>query len=250
MITTFLANTSILLICGLTFDRYVQIFYAFNYMGIVTSRRCKLFILAAWSVAFLGSFIQLCWLYRAFIDLRLTRSRYMVQTQAWYSVISYVLFLVCPLIFIGVNYLMMYGEINRMSQQRRRSIGDTFHSNRMQRHSLYTYAAMFLMFLFLSFPYFTLRLLLDLAKVIPYRVNISIELTTGVTLLKYFTSLLNPILYMNKEYRWFIMKILHRHKSNDSFIAATLSNGVMKISINGDTQTCRETDILCKDQLL
>ena len=212
--TTFLANTSVLHICGLTFDRKIQICYALEYLKMNTGKICKRFILASWTVAFFSSFVQLSWLYLAFIDLKLAQVLWVRKAQAWYSAIILFLFLFCPLAFIINSYVLMYVEILRMEKQRRISIGRMFHDNAMQRRALYTYTIMFAMFLFLSVPYFTIRLLLDMSKAYNYTVHVSIEVTTGITLLQYVTSIMNPTLYMNKEYRRFILMKLNRWRRN------------------------------------
>ena len=182
-------------ICGLTFDRYIRVLHALKYVNIVTNKRCKRFIASAWLLAFVGSFVQFCWLYPIFIDSQWSgEEEYeaLNRVEVWYSAIAFFIFMFIPLTFVMTSYTMIYTEIGRMrKRQRRRSIGSI--DNRMQRHALYTYTALFIMFLLLSFPYFMVRLLMDLSTGFQYTVNISIEATSCITLLKYMTSLMNPI---------------------------------------------------------
>ena len=211
MFTTFLVMTSIVHLCGLSLDRYISLFYALVYRTIVTTTRVKIGVACAWIFASVASFIQLVWLEPILSNSPTTDEYYTTldRIEACYSIATFAMFMFAPSIFLAFLYAQIFCQIRFLLKRAPPEVISIYTASdgrgAKQRHALYMFASMFLLFLILTLPYFTLRLYNDIVRAWHPHKSIVVDHGTYelIYTMKYFTSLLNPLLYMNREYKMF-----------------------------------------------
>ena len=129
----------------------------------------------------------------------------------WFSLTSFLLFLALPMVLLALVFGMMLAEIQRIvrSTPGLESFGRVS-SN--ERRAIYMFSLMYLTFLLLAMPYYTIRLWLDIHHYLYQREpgGISASLMRVVVALKYFTSVIRPLFYgfTSSEIRMVIFFIL------------------------------------------
>lgn len=192
--TTFLVKTTVMHLCGVALDRYLMMFYALKYHSIVTKRSIKRFITIAWCIPFLASSIQLSWLHKIFVrDKGDINFGIIGNIQIWYSVASFVTFLAVPMFTLAIAYARILCEIRRLLK-----CTPGRHAAKIlpkQRRAIYIFCSMYVAFVILAMPYFSLRLYFDLQDWIGKRERLN-RLTLFLTLvMKNSISVVNPVLY-------------------------------------------------------
>lgn len=160
--STFLVETLVMHLCGITLDRYISIFHALRYQSFVTARSVRRCIAVSWLVPLIASSIQWAWLHKV-VTHREQEEDAVSDIEIWYSVASFAIFLALPLSLLAAAYILMFLEIQRIvrftprhHQASRASI------NTKQRRVIYVFSLMYITFVILAMPYFTLRLLIDI----------------------------------------------------------------------------------------
>ena len=254
ILMAFTVKAIVIHLCGITLDRFISIFYALRYKAIVTVKNLHIFIALAWFISFFASIIQISWLYEYVFFARIPENdNQIAKIETLYSVCVFVIFLVIPLILLGIAFVLMFLEIRKIlyrPQPTTRKKKSTRNSYSKQRRVLYTFGLMYLFFNLITMPYFTLRFMVDLRNWIP---NIPYPPSLGfmcIELLKETIAFVNPILYIttNREFRLVILQIFShsnkrfRYTINRLTKNPTLRNFSkrtrMKTSSQGDSSFC------------
>ena len=254
ILMAFTVKAIVIHLCGITLDRFISIFYALRYKAIVTVKNLHIFIALAWFISFFASIIQMSWLYEYVFFARIPENdNQIAKIETLYSVCVFVIFLVIPLILLGIAFALMFLEIRKIlyrPQPTTRKKKSTRNSYSKQRRVLYTFGLMYLFFNLITMPYFTLRFMVDLRNWIP---NIPYPPSLGfmcIELLKETIAFVNPILYIttNREFRLVILQIFShsnkrfRYTINRLTKNPTLRNFSkrtrMKTSSQGDSNFC------------
>lgn len=254
ILMAFTVKAIVIHLCGITLDRFISIFYALRYKAIVTVKNLHIFIALAWFISFFASIIQMSWLYEYVFFARIPENdNQIAKIETLYSVCVFVIFLVIPLILLGIAFVLMFLEIRKIlyrPQPTTRKKKSTRNSYSKQRRVLYTFGLMYLFFNLITMPYFTLRFMVDLRNWIP---NIPYPPSLGfmcIELLKETIAFVNPILYIttNREFRLVILQIFShsnkrfRYTINRLTKNPTLRNFSkrtrMKTSSQGDSSFC------------
>ena len=90
---------------------YISLFYALRYHCIITKKSIMRYIIAAWVIPLIASSIQLSWLYKVIVDYEDEDDiKYISDIEVWYSVVSFIIFLVIPLILLAAAFFAMFFE--------------------------------------------------------------------------------------------------------------------------------------------
>ncbi|XP_057297280.1 histamine H2 receptor-like isoform X1 [Hydractinia symbiolongicarpus] len=203
--TTMLVESVIIHLCGITLDRFLSLFYALRYKDIVTRKKSLKFIASAWIIPFFASSIQLTWLYRV-LDGDPTENDYnkIDKIEPWYSASSFIIFFTVPMFLLGVIFVGMFIEIRRLLLKTpSRRMRDVSGVSVQQRRVFYIFGAMYLCFVLLSMPFFTMRFMLDLDRSVNHNILPNKHLLDIGYALKALNSLFDPIIYtaINREFR-------------------------------------------------
>ena len=186
-------------LCGLALDRYIALFFALRYQAIVTNKNVTRYIAIAWILPFISSGLQFAWLYNNIAGETVTKQAdiKISRLDFWYSLISFVIFLALPMIYLAIAFIAMAVEIRRIV---RNTPGRTLRqeSGKCDSHSTYVFSAMYVSFLLLAMPYYSLRLRNDLHG---YQNSACRDMHTSLVCrfvvgVKYLTSVVRPILYV------------------------------------------------------
>ena len=254
ILMVFTVKAIVIHLCGITLDRFISVFYALRYKAIVTVKNLHVFIAFAWSISFFASIIQISWLYEYVFFARIPENdNQIAKIETWYSICVFVIFLVIPLILLGIAFILMFLEIRKIlyrPQPTTRKKKSTRNSYSKQRRVLYTFGLMYLFFNLITMPYFTLRFMVDLKNWIP---NIPQPPPLGfmcIELLKETIAFVNPILYIttNREFKLVILQIFsHSNKRFRYTINRLTTNPTIrnfskrtrnKTSSQGDSSFC------------
>lgn len=190
--TTFLVQTVVMHLCGITLDRYLSLYYALRYQTIVTKNSISIFIVISWFVPLVASTIQLSWLHRVMNDKDTDEYR---DIEIWYSAASFMIFLALPMIILGLLFTKMFFEIRRLL--RCTPSHHFIELSPRQRRIIYIFCSMYMSFLVLAMPYFSLRLWIDICSW--YRdiedTDTLVWIVRIAILFKNITSIVNPLLY-------------------------------------------------------
>jgi hypothetical protein len=155
----------------------------------------------------------------------------LTQYDAVYTSCGFVFFFFIPSILLSYLYMQMLMEIrriksknlpaipqsirNEMRRQAETHGGDTTRWRR-KRHGLVILGIMFVLFLSLSMPYFIVRLLHDMlgAGWIRAAQDIPAETIRKLYNVIYLASLINPFLYMSKEFRRKLLRNVYHRKTS------------------------------------
>lgn len=231
----FLAKTIIFHLCGITLDRYLSLFYAYSYTSIVTSKSIKQYIFISWIIPFITSSVQIIWLYRVITgDLK---ERDIAPVETCYSVITIIVFMIIPLVLLAFAFRSMITEIYRLQKSVPRHHltlhGGSEGKNRCK--AIYIFGLMYLTFILLAMPYFSIRLWIDLnvmmGQTLTWKSNVTIHV--AVTM-KDLTAIINPVLCtalfpqcrgMIAELRRKVMDNISRLKFTNEFVYNSESEG-------------------------
>ena len=206
--STALVDCAVLHLLGIAIDRYIGLFYALRYTEIVTEYLSKVFIASAWLICAVLALVPMTWLHHLMDGMSEEEEIWISRYDAWYSMFSIVVFMFTPLVSFFVLFLRMFFEIRRLllntPQMSRRSIN--YFSDQFKTCKMFT--AMLLTFAILSVPFYTTRLINDLAN-LQYVYMAVHPLTYQISyLLKNLSYVSNPSLYIvcNREFRKAAMK--------------------------------------------
>lgn len=246
----FLVKTVVMHFCGLTLDRYVFIFLALRYKSVMTANNVKRFLVIAWILPLIASFIQLVYLYKLIEanngeELR-EKLDLISHVEIWYSMTTFAVFLAIPLSLLAVAYIMMFLEIRRLVKDTPPQQTRTEDSNK-QRKVVYVFGTMYMMFVLLAMPYFTLRVVIDFYY---YQwqeeVNPSQHVLRLVLTLKHLTSIAIPVFYtatspdIRGHYEQFRRKMSTKISGHKSYFSFTFRGSGHRSEIELRKQTTFE----------
>lgn len=197
----FTIKSSVIHLCGVTLDRYLALSKTYSYKTIVTTLSVSRFLLGCWLFSFLASAVQLTWLYPV-RDEQITLE--MSQFDIWYSVVTFILFLAMPTVFIASLFVSIFIKIRHIMSRVIESTQININkASKQQLRILYSFFVMFLCFSVLVMPYFSLRLLIDVQLWRQEHIYINPNVYHFTFLLKNITSILNPMFYagQSQQYR-------------------------------------------------
>lgn len=210
ILKTWLVESSALHLVFITGDRALSLFYALRYRDIVTRRSIKMLIVWIWLVPFLTSACQLLYLYPYFNDKQLSEEmeENIANVEVIYSIVSFIVYMLIPLVIMFLAFFSMFYEIKKLLL-RTPSTGQlpTPRVSWQQRRVIYIFGAMYMCFVFLAIPYFTLRVYIDIQMWKNKEIAVSRTTLEILYVLKTATSLFNPLLYsgLNREFRAYII---------------------------------------------
>lgn len=190
---TFCVTVMLIHLCGSTFDRYLSLFYSYKYKAIVTCGNVSRFLVFAWIFPFITSIAQVVWL-REIIDGIFTQEERDKTNgfDVYYSLFSFVIYLLIPVFFISICLTAMFIKIRKIIT-RTRTIGR--YSPTKELRVLILFTVMYLCFLALIMPYFTLRLIMDL-KTLNGDDELSMNIIYNITgVLRNLSLLIFPLLF-------------------------------------------------------
>lgn len=197
---TFIIESIVLHLCGLTLDRHIALFHTYKYDSIVTLKNVSRYILFCWVFSFAASSIQFTWLYDIMAGNHCTwHIKQIASYEIWYSLASFIVFLALPTVLLGIAFSGMFMKIRCIiSRLPESNIRRTHSVSSRQIRVLYAFGSMYLCFSVLVMPYFSLRLALDIINWITWRekkpkIDPLVFHITAIS--KNLTSLINPLLY-------------------------------------------------------
>ena len=205
--TTFIIGASILNLLTIIVDRAVSIFEALRYKNIVTYSIVKRLIIFIWLLPLFTSCAQLAYLF-PFLEQENVISTdvetKIANIEMWYSITMFILYMLLPCSTMGVIFLLMFREVQRiLMRSRGMSTKETMVVQKQKRVAL-IFSTMYLCFLLFSMPHFTFRVYLDI-KMHVSRTNVQMDATllNVFYTMKTFTSVCNPLIYtlMNTDFR-------------------------------------------------
>jgi len=198
----FLVKTIVFHLCGLTLDRYIALFFALRYQAIVTCENVKQYIIISWIVPFITSTIQLSWLHKVISGKVSTDDEFKIRMiDFWFSSITFLIFLALPMVLLAAAFGTMISEIQRIALSTPgRNIGVGKRGSALslsEKRSTYIYGVMFLTFLLLTMPYYSLRLKNDIELYFTdsHTAWYDVLLSRIVVACKYSTSIIRPAIY-------------------------------------------------------
>ena len=238
----FLVMTNVMHLCGVTLDRYISLFYAFRYQCIVTKKSIKRYIIVAWVIPLIASSIQLSWLYKVIVGyLAEDDIKTIFHIEIWYSVVLFTIFFVIPFVLLAVAFFAMFLEIRRVvrSTPRHRLAGEML----KQRRVIFVFALMYLSFVFLAMPYFSLRLLVDVYFWTGKDIQFNRVVVQLAILLKYLTSIISPVLYTgtSREFTSLLNQVRRKFTNSISIDEFRYSYVQKHSSVNGKFNIVEDT---------
>lgn len=235
VMTSFLTKVFVLHLCAMVYERYVAVTRALKFNQIFTSKFVKRLLVSVWIIPALASIIQLVYLYPYLLwkPEKASTFEWIAIFDIVYALLAFMGFTLIPSLAISISFVLILNEIrsierkgktnkfvSRSSPVLKRSIHNTFGngSYTMKRYQRKVATAfvmrsrhraaiclfvIFVSFVILSFPYFLLRLYVDLMMWQENEVTLSPVVFDVVYTMKNVTLLLNALIYilMNREVR-------------------------------------------------
>ena len=197
VITTLLVNAAVLHMVGIAIDRYIGTFYALRYKDIMTKGRTRKLILVAWLLSTVFSSMQFLWLYQVMDGMTKAESDRISYIEAGYSITSIVLFMLFPMVVLGIVFLRMFFEIRRILRNTPclENCSKNYFYEQFRICNLFM--IMFFIFVFLSVPFYAIRLLLDLQHLRTIlEINIEPLVHEIAYIMKNLSPVSNPLVYV------------------------------------------------------
>lgn len=181
---------------AITIDRYIGIKHSLRYNAVVTNQRIIFALSFIWSSSVFVSLIQLGWIDYKREDIDEENDEVM-KHEIRYDVTSLVMFFFLPFFIMVFVYVDMFLVILRQYQHIRHYNSPGWLETKRKTHQEWKAVAIFsimlLMFLACWLPFFTVRLQHNLGDDF-YDMSPTLEYI--FIYLRFFTSLLNPIIYI------------------------------------------------------
>ncbi|XP_028395194.1 5-hydroxytryptamine receptor 1D-like [Dendronephthya gigantea] len=193
--TKFISISTILHLLTVTYERFMYIVYPFHHERLSTTQvRFKLLLAAIWLISFAVAFVPFTW-----IKLEECLNRDNAEQWLLYTLITLVIFFVIPMFLFIFAFVSMYTvarlhmrrQQQLMQQLRRRSDTKSKGTYHKEARVAVIFVIMWATFVICWAPYFVVNVLEELEV----QVEISDRLFDATNVLRYLTSLLNPIMY-------------------------------------------------------
>lgn len=159
---SFIVCSMAMQLCGVTMDRYIALYYPYRYETLVTFKRINRYIVASWIIPLTMSLIQLSWIHHIINfpcgDWTPTR---IAMYDTFYSLFSIIMFLFIPMLVFVPVFIAMFLKTRRIISRTQSQRVNKRRTWFLQFRATYMYSFMFISFVALVTPYFSLRLLMD-----------------------------------------------------------------------------------------
>ena len=196
------ASLTILSLCAVTADRYARLCYPMKHLILVRRNRIVALFCFIWITAFGFAFIPLSWLYKVLQPNPSKETQEMVNNMdTKYSIAGAVLFAI-PIIGLTIAFVRMFYAIRKLgSDEQRLSIERDQEERRRirERKAIVLFGSMFILFAFCWVPWITLRPFV----LTPAFDEIPKDLLNILVVIRFLTSVLNPVLYTLHEQNFY-----------------------------------------------
>eukprot|EP00794_Sanderia_malayensis_P006228 gene6228-6944_t len=191
-----LSLTSVIHLCLLAAERYLSIFFALQFKGMVTTRRVRYCIVTTWAVSCFIALIPITWLWPLLHgEVSPQRGQNIHMINTYFSLITTIAFALLPLIPIAAAYVRMFVMCKKLVRQ----APDNLFIRRRTLHKeikiLFMYFVMFAIFLLLCVPFFSIRLAIDIYSMRGHPPRMNKAVVEAFLLMRYIVSAINPFIY-------------------------------------------------------
>ena len=191
-----LSMNSVIHLCLLAAERYLSIFYALQFKGLVTTRRVRYCILSAWAISSVIAFTPLTWMWPLLqekTDIADRRKIHKIET--YYSAVVTVAFALIPIVLLAVAYVRMFLMCKKLIREAPDNLLARKKTVNKELKILVMYFLMYLVFIVLCVPFFSIRLALDTHAMLNRRFRIPLQLVETFVLARFLASGVNPFIY-------------------------------------------------------
>lgn len=194
----FLSLNSVIHLCLLAAERYLSIFYALQFKGLVTTRRVRYCILSAWAASCIIAFAPFTWMWpllRRSPDL--SKAMKINKINIYYSAIVTVAFALLPIILLAIAYIRMFLMCKKLIREGPDNLLARKKTVNKELKILLMYFVMYLVFIVLCVPFFSVRLAIDIHIMLGTKRQLRIpqQLVETFVLARYLASGVNPFIY-------------------------------------------------------
>ena len=195
---TFHSLNSVIHLCLLAAERYLSIFYALQFKGLVTTRRVRYCILSAWAVSCIIAFAQFTWMWpllRRSPDP--SKARKINKINIYYSAVATAAFALLPIILLAIAYVRMFLMCKKLIREGPDNLLARKKTVNKELKILLMYFIMYLVFIVLCVPFFSVRLAVDIHIMLGTKRPLKIprQLVETFVLARYLASGVNPFIY-------------------------------------------------------
>ena len=195
---TLLSLGSVIHLCLLAAERYLSIFYALQFKGLVTTRRVRYCILSTWAVSCAIALAPITWMWpwlQGSKDRATTLKVFKVNT--YYSAVVTAAFALLPLVLLAVAYIRMFLMCRILIREAPDNLLVRKKTVNKELKILFMYFIMYLVFIVLCVPFFSVRLAIDIHTMLAMKGQLKLpsQLLETFVLTRYLASGLNPFIY-------------------------------------------------------
>ena len=195
---TFLSLGSVIHLCLLAAERYLSIFYALQFKGLVTTRRVRYCILSTWAASCTIALAPITWMWRwlqGAKDHATTLKAFKIN--AYYSAFVTLAFALLPLVLLAIAYIRMFLMCRILIREAPDNLLARRKTVNKELKILFMYFIMYLVFLVLCIPFFGIRLAVDIKAMFGMKVELKLpsQLLETFVLTRYLASGFNPFIY-------------------------------------------------------
>lgn len=193
-----LSMNSVIHLCLLAGERYLSIFYALQFKGLVTTRRVRYCILSAWAISSVIAFTPFTWMW-PLLKTRVSRvdARKINKINTYYTAVVTVAFALIPLILLAIAYVRMFHMCKQLIREAPDNLLARKKTVNKELKILLMYFMMYLVFIVLCVPFFSIRLAVDIYIMLRKTkgLNIPLQLVETFVLARFLASGVNPFIY-------------------------------------------------------
>lgn len=193
-----LSLNSVIHLCLLAAERYLSIFYALQFKGLVTTRRVRYCIISAWAISTIIAVLPFTWMWPLFQDSVSKKQLLKIsKIDTYYSALATVAFALIPIILLAIAYVRMFLMCKQLIREAPDNLLARKKTVNKELKILLMYFMMYLVFIVLCVPFFSIRLSLDIYKMLEGRMQLRIpqQLLETFVLARYLASGVNPFIY-------------------------------------------------------
>ena len=194
----FCVKATLLHLFDIALDRFISTFYPLHYKAVVTVKKLSACILFTWGITFTASAIQLIWLKDyVFLGRVPYNEKKVKDIEKWYSIVIFIIVFILTLA-IGFMFTLMFIETRKFLFRHEKNSFNKYLSRdhqKKERRAIFTFGLMYLLFIVLTLPYFTVRMMIDLN--LWKTINSAVFWT--LRLLIYVATFVNPIFYITRN---------------------------------------------------
>ena len=209
--TVLSASLTIMSLCAVTADRYARLCHPMKHLILVRRNRIIALFCFIWIIAFGFAFIPLSWLYAVLKPNPSQETKEMCnKMDTEYSIAGAALFAI-PIIGLTIAFLRMFYAIRKLgSDEQQLSIERDQEERRRirERKAIVLFGSMFILFVVCWVPWITLRPFVLTAAFD----EIPKDLLDTLVVIRFLTSVLNPVLYTLHEQSFYRALITDKNR--------------------------------------